>query len=350
MQKATITGDYSGAQMDTLVFMDSLYLLKTRDNIPLRYFTIIHTSVCFDNKCRALAIIVYWNITGRYLGFELPAGEFLSKAEHVPFTAEEYERMNELLSDPSLPLGGISFDELTKPSESKSGKIDASGMIDAVSSATSKEVAEIVVKGAAYTTYKLWNIVYGPTQEFVASLTETLLTPGLIDLILKSPDNGDRAWALNRIDQSTALDSKLTSSLLDIISGDQYFLAYSAINAIAPVHLKSESFQSELFSKYREVDHNVKKMIIEKLMKAPHLSSEIVTQSRSMLEELNGQQLGDFLKLYATHSVNDTETCRTIARLLKSENRYISQQAFKFLKGVNTSDPAIIENINAYDR
>jgi hypothetical protein len=85
-------------------------------------------------------------------------------------------------------------------------------LVYGVSGATSKEVSDMVVEGAAYTTYKLWNIVYGPTQELVSRLTEIELTPDLIDLILKSPDRSDRVWALNRIDTSIELNSKLTAS------------------------------------------------------------------------------------------------------------------------------------------
>jgi hypothetical protein len=348
-QRATITDDHDGITTDTLVFpdslsSDSLFLLRTGENIPLHYFRRIHTGVCFDNKCRELDIVVYWNITGRYLGFELPEGEFLSKSEHKPFSAEEYERLNELLADSSLPLGGISFNTLIEASKSESG------LVDGVSGATSAEVEKIVVKGAAYTTYTLWNMVYGPTRDLVIRHTESQLSPDLIVLILNSPDKSDRVWALNRIDQSIELNSELSSALLNIITGKEFFLTYSAINAIESVHLESDSFQSEFFSKYGEVNHSIKKMIIEKLMEAPYLSLDVVQSSGSLLEQLNGQQLGDFLRLYTRHSIDDLETFRTVARILQNENRYISQKAYEFLMGVNSSDPIIIESLDAYGR
>jgi hypothetical protein len=348
-QRATITDDHDGIPTDTLVFpdslsSDSLFLLRTGENIPLHYFRRIHTGVCFDNKCRELDIVVYWNITGRYLGFELPEGEFLSKSEHKPFSAEEYERLNELLADSSLPLGGISFNTLIEASKSESG------LVDGVSGATSAEVEKIVVKGAAYTTYTLWNMVYGPTRDLVIRHTESQLSPDLIVLILNSPDKSDRVWALNRIDQSIELNSELSSALLNIITGKEFFLTYSAINAIESVHLESDSFQSEFFSKYGEVNHSIKKMIIEKLMEAPYLSTDVLQSSGSLLEQLNGQQLGDFLRLYTRHSIDDLETFRTVARILQNENRYISQKAYEFLMGVNSSDPIIIESLDAYGR
>lgn len=348
-QKATINVDFWGIPLDTLAFpdalsSDSLYLVRTTANLPLYYFRNIHTGVCFDNKCRELDIILYWNITGRYLGFELPTGEFLSKAEHKPFSAKEYERLNELLADPSLPFGGISFNTLIDASKSESG------LVDGISGATSSEVEKIVVKGAAYTTYTLWNLVYGPTQHLVTRQTENQLTSGLVDLILKSPDLSDRVWALNRIDQSIILNPELSSTLLNIISGEEFFLAYSAINAIEPVHLDSDSFQTGLFSEYEEVNHSVKRMIVEKFMEAPYLSPDVVSSSRSLLEQLNGQQLGDFLRLYTKHSIDDQETCQVIAEILQNENSFISKKAYEFLLGVNTRDQEITEKLNTYTK
>ena len=348
-QSRTIPSDHNASQTLGFAFLDtsgidSLYMVKTADKLPLYYFRKIHTGVCFDNKCRELDIIVYWNITGRYLGFEMPEGEFLSKTEHEPFNEAEYIRLNELLSDNSLPLGGISFDKLIKASESETGTVDG------VSGATSIEVSEMVVEGAAYTTYKLWNIVYGPTRDFITHLTGKLLTPDLIVLILQSPDKSDRVWALNRIDPSVQLHSNLASTILEIISGVDDYLAYSAMNAIDPVHLGSDDFQSGLFSKYGEVNHSIKKMILEKFMTAPFLSEDIVISSRGLLEHLNGQQLGDILEIYTIHSVRDLETCRSIATILGNDNKYISQKAYKFLKGIETSDSIIIEKLNAYEK
>src|SRR3546814_5039171 len=61
---------------------------------PVAYYRKINTDVCFDGKCRMLKVSLYWNVTGRFLGIELPPGEFLSKSDHEPFTLSEYYRMN----------------------------------------------------------------------------------------------------------------------------------------------------------------------------------------------------------------------------------------------------------------
>lgn len=336
-QASTIPFDWDNIQLDTMVFPDTiadnvLYQLKNAEGIPLFYSQDIVTEVCFDNKCRLLSITVFWNVTGRYLGFELIDGEYLSKQEHEAFSTPEYERLNDLLADPSLPLGEITFKNLIKvpPVESKN--------VDGVSGATTVDVSKIVVKGAAYTTYTLWNIVHGSTKDLVSSLTEKEMSPPLMMLILKSPDISDKVWALNRIDQDRPLSPKLKSILFEFIDGDDFFLAYSALNAIGPIHLTSEPVQNTLFSAYTRANHSIQKMIVDKLMYAPNLSSEVVKNSRELLSELNGKQLGDFLRLYSKHTIYDMKTLETVGMILKNENSFISRQAEKFLKESPLSD------------
>lgn len=349
MQVATIKSSVSEAESIVTNYKDTLtntiiYLRTSKDNIRLYYYKNVKGEVCFDEECRMLDIVVYWNITGRYLGFELPKGEFLSKHDHEPFSESEYQRLHTLLADASIPLDAVSFEKLIEQPKNEQETVDA------VSGATSKSVAEMVVKGAAYTTYKLWNIVNGPTMDFVSELTEKQLTPTLIHRILQSPDNNDKLWALNRIDSATELTPDLETSLLEIISSEDFYLIYSAIHAIEAVHLNATDLQDHLFSMYTNANHSIQKELIKKLMQAPMLSSKVVDVSRDLLNQLNGQQLGGLLKLYTKHSVNDLETCTAIARILENENKYISKKAYNFLINIQTDDEFIMERLNAYKK
>ena len=349
MQVATIKSSVSEADSIVTNYKDTLtntliYLRTSKDNIPLYYYKNVKGGVCFDEECRMLDIVVYWNITGRYLGFELPKGEFLSKYDHEPFSESEYQRLHSLLADASIPLDALSFEKLVEQPKNEEGTVDA------VSGATSKSVADMVVKGAAYTTYKLWNIVNGPTMDFVSELTEKQLTPTLIHRILQSPDSNDKLWALNRIDSATELTSDLEKSLIEIISSEDFYLAFNAIHAIDPVHLNATDLQDHLFSMCMNANHSIQKELIKKLMQAPMLSSKVVDVSRDLLHQLNGQQLGGLLKLYTKHGVNDLETCKAVVRILKNENKYISKKAYDFLINIQTDNKFIIEHLKAYEK
>lgn len=346
-KKPTVAGDYDPEHSSMIAYKDSLpddslFLVRIKGDTPLHYFKPITTEVCFDNECRLLNITVYWNITGRYLGFELSDGEFLSKRDHEPFSDSEYKKLNDLLADPSLPLGQVSFEALIKAPEADS--------VDAVSGATTADVAQMVVKGAAYTTYTLWNIVHGPTADRVAGLTEKQLTPDLIDLILKSPDISDRVWALKRITEKTVFSPKLSASLLDLIAGDDFYLAYSAVRAIKATHLREEALQVDLYAVYPEAGHSIKNMITEKLMEAPYLSPEVILSSRKSLDQLNGKQLSDLLKLYGHHGVHDLETCKAVAEILKNENRFVARQAYQFLKKLDIAEGEITTLLAEYEQ
>ena len=347
MQVATIKSGVSEEESIVTTYKDTLandfiYLRTTKESIPLYYYKNVKGGVCFDDECRLLDMVVYWNITGRYLGFELPKGEFLSKHDHEPFSESEYQRLHSLLADASIPLDAVSFEKLVEQPRNEEGTVDA------VSGATSKSVADMVVKGAAYTTYKLWNIVNGPTMDFVSKLTEKQLTPTLIYRILQSSDNNDKLWALNRIDSATELTPDLETLILEIISSDDFYMAYSAIQSLDRMHLKSTELQQRLFSIYPKANHSIQKELLKKLGEAPILNSKVVKVSRDLLVSLNGQQLDDILELYTKHGVNDLETCKAVVRILKNENKYISKKAYDFLIDIQTDDEFIMERLKAY--
>jgi hypothetical protein len=348
-QPATIPFDWDSQPKISRTFTDTLtgdiiYQARTSDSIPLFYAKDIFTSVCFDNQCRQLNITVYWNITGRYLGFKLPEKEFLSRQDHEPFNNEDYQQLNALLADPYLPLAKVSFDELIEQSHGENTGVDG------VSGATSRDVLDYVVKGAAYTTFTLWNIIHGPSKVLVRNLAEQEITPSLLALTLKSPSSEDRIWGLDNIDAFKELDEQVTDALLQNISGVNFFVAYSAINVITPIHLKSEPLQIQLFSIYEKVNYNLRRLIIEKLWEAPAISQEVIDMSRDVLKELNGEQLGYLLELYHQHAVEDTKTRKAVAKLLYSDNRFISQKAYSYLIHVQENDKDIVHELKKYEQ
>lgn len=321
---------------------DTLFQIRSKEGYPVSYFRKIKTSVCFDNKCRLLDIVLYWNVTGRYLGFELPDGEFLSKTEHEPFKPEEYVRLNDLLADPFSPLANFSYEELVP----KTDPVTAG--IDAVSSATSKNVLDYVVVGAVYTTYKMWHFVYGSAQKEVISLAEKRLSPGFLLKILESSDSGDKIWALNHIRGQVELTPTLRNTVLSFIDNNRFNLAERAINALSPTELKSDSLQQMLFEKFPQSNYALKNLIVTKFKEAPHLNKTVQTALAVDLKSTYGELLSNILDLFKQQKVADPKTGRIIAGLLQSENNFLAQKAFIFLKSANIDDKQVAEQLNAY--
>lgn len=346
-QSATIPFSWETSAGPTTVFQDSLSglpiaLVSSPEGMPLYYYQDIQTSVCFDNKCRPLDLQVLWNITGRYLGFQLPEGEFLSRHDHQPFTEREYQRLNFLLADAQLPMRDIAFEALLTPTTQQSTGVDA------ISGATSKALKDFVVAGAAYTTYTLWNIVYGPARDRIIALTEQRLDTSLLALILQSPSSEDHVWALSHIDQTTPLAPQLEPILARLVTSKDYFSAYSVINAIQPVQLSSQPYQLALVSALDSVDNGLKKLLIDKLSTAPEVYPETIAKSRELLKKLNGAQLGAMLNLYRQHDVRDTATGRALAGLLATEQRYLAQKVYQFLENSAIEDPMVDQALKAF--
>ena len=168
---------------------DTLFVNKSLENYPISYFREIATGVCLDNECRPLNINVYWTVTGRFLGFELPTGEFLSKTDHEKFTFEEYQEMNRMLSNQNSILANFSIEELTEP-------VSPEEKVDGISAATVASILDYCVEGAVYTTHTLWHIVYGETRTNIIALTESMLSPELLSLIFDSQNLLDKKWGL----------------------------------------------------------------------------------------------------------------------------------------------------------
>ncbi len=305
---------------------EDILQVSTVDGIPLYYYVELNTGVCFDNKCRPLSISIFWNITGRYLGFELLDGEFLSKYDHEPFTPAEYERLHELLANPFLPLGDYSFDELVSKPDTNSIPIDG------VSGATNQEVLDYVVDGAAYTTHKLWKFIYGPIQQQVISLTEKQLDASLFEIIIKSPDQSDRTWALERIGLLLNLNDSIIDTCIDIILEGEYFQAYIILKSLSSDHLRSETLQVNLFNLIGKVDASIENLIIDKLTSAPYLSHKVIERSTSTLKSLSGPQLVSLLKLYKKHQVSNPDICSQLRSLADNKNSYVKNQLLDFVE------------------
>ena len=323
-------------------FNDTLYQVRSREGYPVSYFRKIKSSVCFDKECRLLDIVLYWNITGRYLGFELPEGEFLSKSEHEPFQPWEYERLHRILADPESPIVTFSFEQLAlKPAIKLAG-------VDAISSPTPPAVAEHVVQGAAYTTYKLWHFIYGPTQQHIRDLTREALSPRLAGEILDSPDDTDKMWILNLFTGEAALSPELSRRVVALIDDRNYSLAERAVNAIHKPELRAPALQLSLLHKFYEADYSLKKLLIDKLREAPALSDQVKKSLAKNLHQQNGEILRRVLEVFKQHQVLDKDTLLQVSALLQHENAFIARKAFDFFQQVEVKDPEINTRISKY--
>lgn len=310
---------------DSVLSLDIKQVTKS-DGTPLHYFIELKEGVCFENECRPLDILLYWNITGRYLGFELLDGEFLSKYDHEPFNHKEYEQLHQLLADPFLPLGNYTFEELVKRPDTVSQSMDG------VSGATMKDVLEYIVPGAAYTTHKLWNIIHGPIQQQVSELTAQQLNASLFNKILQSRDQSDQTWALERIALLSDLDNSVIEVMEEILIEGEHFQAYLLLKSLSSKQMESEHLQLALFRLLGKVDYSIENMIFDKLLEAPRLHGSIVGASIPILKALSGPQLGKLLKVFTHHKVKNAALNQALSEMVPNENSFVERQLLQYLE------------------
>lgn len=311
--------------IDSLLSLEINQVTKS-DGTPLHYFIELKEGVCFENECRPLDILLYWNITGRYLGFELLDGEYLSKYDHEPFDQKEYEKLHQLLEDPFLPLGNYTFEDLVKRPDTVSQSMDG------VSGATMKDVLEYIVPGAAYTTHKLWNIIHGPIQQQVSELTAQQLNATLFHKILQSNDQSDQTWVLERVSLLSEINETVIASLVKILKEGEHFQAYLLLKSLSSKQLASEHLQLELFSLLGKVDYSIENMIFDRLIEVPRLHLSVVEASIPMLKTLSGPQIGKLLKVFTHHKVKNPALNQALKEMVPNENSFVERQLLQYLE------------------
>ena len=314
-------------------FGDSLFLRQAADGSPKSFYQHYSTGVCFDNQCRPLDIILHWSISGRYLGFEMPKGEFLSKTDHDPFSRKEYLQLNEILSNADLPFKDIKYHELMNQPESSTESADA------ISGATSERIKDIVVKNAAYTTYKLWKLVYGESQKFIEQYTEKHLNTEILINQLNSPNRQEIVWGLLHMPDTLSLSAPLKNRLVSLLRSDDPYLSYNAVHALPKAYLNDGHFQEVLFSSYLTTqDASTKNVVIRKLKTATPLSENLIVKSRQTIEAMTPQEIRSLLQLYEEQHVHDSATLKAVSTLLNHTNGYVVNLAKSFLNQHKRND------------
>lgn len=334
------TREFVGEWEDS-TYSDRVVQHLGKDQIPLFYTREIKTGVCFDGKCRLLDILLYWNPVGGYQGFELPEKEFLSKTDHDPFTEEEYEHLHEILADSLSPLADYAFEEIV-PGTGNPHEVDA------VSSATLKEILDHIVPGAAYTTYRLWHLIYGETAREVSRLSENLFSEKFALALLGSPQATAQIWALRRLHKLDSWSPELVQAVLALLEEENLNVVVEALNCIPSDVLRNEAVQQKLAGIIGGHDYSLKKLAIGKMKDAPAIGQDVRRSLVGLVPGLNGDLLGELLGLFWEKGITDQDTQLMVSEVLEGSNRYVGGKAFAYLEKVKPTDDRVLRRMRAF--
>ena len=123
---------------------------------------------CDDSVCERMHVRLYWDSQGKYLKLSTEEGTGLTKLNHKPFTARDYQKLNELLGNPKSYLRYYKLENLTSKAAEKHYY-----SVDAVSGSTVTEVSYETVRGAVKTCFVLWKIANGETPAYIKQMNAT---------------------------------------------------------------------------------------------------------------------------------------------------------------------------------
>ena len=320
---------------DTIVG-DMLLVYENKEGLVHSYSREINTGVCIDGACRRLSMTLYWTVTGRYFGFVLPKGEFLSKTEHVPFREEDYHRLEEILANPYSVLGQYRIEELVSGPEEG---------VDGVTAATLAAVKQEVVPDAVYTTFTLWHLIYGETPKRIRQYTRERLTDQLAVKLLESPDFEDKRWTLENMGPQLRWNDELRQVVLDKILHGQDILAAQALSAFPDSILAENSVQTTLAEGFSGMAYANQRKVLEKLSHVSVLDPQAALLLAGTLTGLRADLVDDVFQLFEVHHVQNEAIDRMVVLLLNLENRFIARRAAEYLETSDIKDKKVRRQI-----
>ncbi len=247
--------------------LDSLGLLEF-------YRAKVSTPVCEGSKCYTIEINFYWDLIGRFHHFDTIDGKGLTKLDHIPFTSEDYEKLNLILRRPTSLLSVYSKEELVKESRSSA--------IDGKTGATKAELKQSAIEGAVYSCYTLWHIAQGPMVDELQSVTQQLFTKDLIQKMVSREDQWINYFLINRF-SAREFALYLPEVLRTIEDGEGYF-AKNALEKM-PVDIINDQEALQFFAiHFDQFDYYAQVALLQKLQ-AESLNTSMKQKLAEALDE-----------------------------------------------------------------
>lgn len=296
--------DYLGVAHRQVVFSfpgkDSLVehtmeLLSDGQGQPLFFYADILTPVCIDNICKPMAIAIYWNLTGDYVGYGLHPEEPLTKYDHELFEQADYEKLHALLRNPHSILERRKLEDLFDPEAVSAKQVTYKGEeVDAVSGATRKEITESVVEGALYSCYTIWHLVHGEVRKKMAAQLEAMYSPALGSRFLGSPYTEYQMYALRHFERSDM--AAHLPRIIELFETTPPVTRRYILKKLPDSVWASDTLCLDLFRRFSELDINSQTLLVELLPHAPvEAAVYLATQAGSMTKNQLTRYL-DFLR------------------------------------------------------
>jgi len=321
---------------------DTLTIYYSTTSQPEAFSRNIYTAVCIDSLCRPVDITLYWEVTGKYLGYSLPPGEELTKREHVPFLEGDYKRLSEILSDSTSQLGYYSPEEIhpAKQTVKKS---------DGITGATLPDLSPWIVPEAAYTSYTIWHLTYGATRDSIMNYTKkNLLSNQLLTNILQNKDPYNQIMSLRWISESDMNVNQFIEPALTILQSGNYQSSRQALKFLKLSGIDKERLQKESIKLLKSEEFRIKNLAIEYIRESEILTRPVAQELMNYINSNNYYLVNVILSLLEKRYNPDYEDQLKLSTLLDSKNENITNRIYYFLLNLPVQSPDLVQQLNRY--
>jgi hypothetical protein len=299
-------------------------LSRDRNGFPVEYALSFETHVCTDGQCRAVEVTMVWNAPGYFERLRCPPGKPLTKKEHVPFTVEDYAKLDRILKDRGSILGSWTLAFLDRPVETGDG-------VDAVTAPTPIAVQDSVIRDAAYTTWALWHWANGEIVPKLRGITEQNCTPAYLNHLLISEDRRYADSALEYVTEHLISDPQFVESVFHILENgarDQIARSLEYLSHAIPDKRRLHARLIESCCRMRPVDCP---MILQKLSADPDLPATTLEDLTGRLMQFPYFPIHLILKTLEERKFASEKTISDVAALLDNDDFFIARRAYEHL-------------------
>jgi hypothetical protein len=323
---------------------DTLKLYFSDEELPAYFSREISTAVCLDSVCRLVDITIYWEVTGRFIGYSFPSDKELSKKEHVPFKESDYEKLSKILGDSLSPLKIYKPDRIIPPKHEGQGA-------DAITGATMPNVLPWIVPEAAYTSCTLWHITYGPTRDSIIALTKQHLLSGkLLKKLLQEDNPYNQITAFHWMECTSYPKDEYTEIATKILHGKNYNASGEALKFLMKAGPRDGMLEMEMIQFLINKDFRYKNFAIDYLNSLWKISQPVAREMLGMLKCDNYYLVNVVLTILAKKYQADYQDQHHLLVLLKCKNFNISNRVYSYLADMPNPSPDIARQLKHFKR
>jgi hypothetical protein len=301
---------------------------RADNGVPLWFARDIRKVVCLDETCRMVQLRLYWDGAANYYKFDIPEDFPLSKTDHTVFSADDYKKLDMILTDANSILANLKKEELVER------EIISYDGIDAVSAATRPAYQNLLVSNAAYTCYTLWHTVYGPTQAKIKEIIEGRADIDYLKKIFELQEPNYLIWAINYLDTNSEYQDEFNGVVLDLLLSDNSVVANKAFQYFTNQRMMNPVIQKELSKRYWKFQPQTKDELIKKLTGIDFISNEayLIFLEQFELDLITAGDLRKIITSIHPEDLSDKELQNKFSVLSQDPNPFVRNMMKSLMK------------------